>query len=74
MKSGMLAAEAIVNHLHSDDLIQAYEDSVKMSWIWKDLWKVRNLRPAFQRYGLTSGLLYSGIDTILFEGKYAMDT
>lgn len=69
MKSGMLAAEAIVNHLHSDDLIQAYEDSVKMSWIWKDLWKVRSLRPAFQRYGLTSGLLYSGIDTILLRGN-----
>ena len=69
IKSGMLAAEAIVNHLDNDGPIQTYEDSVKASWIWEDLWRVRNLRPAFQKYGLTGGLLYSGIDTILLKGR-----
>ena len=68
MKSGMLAAETIVDHLQGSTPIEEYEGHVRASWIWNDLWRVRNLRPAFQRYGLTTGLLYSGIDMMLFRG------
>ena len=63
MKSGMLAAEAIA----AGDL-PSYSERVKQSWIWPELYAVRNIRPAF-RFGLWAGLLYAALDTFIFRGK-----
>ncbi|MGD9650364.1 MAG: 4Fe-4S dicluster domain-containing protein [Dongiaceae bacterium] len=60
MKSGMLAAESIINK--SD-----YEAALKNSWAGKELYKVRNIRPAF-RHGLWAGLAYSALDAYLLRG------
>ena len=74
MKSGILAAEAVASHLLAEDLslktteIETYESSVKSSWIWEELRKVRNIRPAF-RWGLWPALLYSAFDTYILRGK-----
>ncbi|KAM0683160.1 hypothetical protein MDAP_001574 [Mitosporidium daphniae] len=69
MKSGILAAEAIMEaSLNSAKMGALYEQNIKESWLWKELYAVRNVRPSF-KYGLVAGLLYSGIETIIFRGK-----
>lgn len=65
MKSGMLAAESIVDKLltSSEKTIEptSYSEKVKESYIYKDLYKVRNIRPSFHTsLGLYGGVLYSG--------------
>ena len=71
MKSGMTAAEAIFESLGS---MQAghepasYADKLQKSWLWSELYKVRNIRPGFAK-GLWLGLAYAAIDTYLFFGR-----
>ena len=74
MKSGMLAAEATFDALDSDSngAIQlfSYEENLKNSWIYKELYAVRNMRPSFHSpLGNYGGLLYSGLDAYIFRGK-----
>ena len=70
MKSGMIAAEEIFKNIFNDKTkeIHSYEDEIKNSWVWDELYKVRNIRPAFQ-WGFWPGLIYSAIDTFIFRGK-----
>lgn len=69
MKSGMLAAESIVESLAGNAEISVYEDKVKSSWIYDELYRARNTYPAFHKWGLVGGILFTGIDQILFRGK-----
>jgi electron-transferring-flavoprotein dehydrogenase len=65
MKTGMLAAEAVFEHLSgrsNDREVTAYTDNVKASWVWEELYKVRNLRPGFQK-GLWAGLANAAYET-----------
>lgn len=67
MKSGMLAAEALFAHW--DDVeITDYEKNLRASWVGRELFDVRNIRPSF-RWGLWLGLIYSAIDTYIFRGR-----
>ena len=71
MKSGMLAAEAVFDVVAADSATAdtaGYEAAIKSSWIWDELYRVRNIRPAF-RWGLWCGLIYSAIDTYIFRGR-----
>lgn len=71
MKSAMLAAEAVAAALikgGGDAAVDSYNDALKNSWVYGELYKVRNIRPAFS-YGLFAGLLYSAIDTFLLRGR-----
>ena len=73
MKSGMTAAEAIFETLKGGEAPQgveptAYPDMLKKTWVWEELHKVRNIRPAF-RAGLWAGLAYSAFDTYVLGGK-----
>lgn len=66
MKSGMIAAESLLN----DGSLQNYELTLKESWVGQELYKVRNVRPAFHHFGgLLQGILFAGLDTLLFRGK-----
>ncbi|MHA1598100.1 MAG: electron transfer flavoprotein-ubiquinone oxidoreductase [Alphaproteobacteria bacterium] len=70
MKSGMLAAEAAFAALAEESPapeLVAYPAALKKSWLWRELKKARNIRPAF-RWGLWAGIIYSAIDTYLFAG------
>jgi electron-transferring-flavoprotein dehydrogenase len=71
MKSGMLAAEAIAEALASDrpSDVTGYLDRLQSSWVWTELLKVRNIRPAFARLGMWGGLAYSALDTYLLRGR-----
>ena len=71
MKSGMLAGEAVFEALTTgveDLVVSKYEHSIKKSWVWDELYRARNIRPAF-RWGLWPGLIYSAVDTYIFRGK-----
>ncbi|XP_058126044.1 electron transfer flavoprotein-ubiquinone oxidoreductase, mitochondrial [Anopheles ziemanni] len=76
MKSGMLAAEsaceAVLSGATQDKVglePTDYTDRIKESYVWKDLYKVRNSRPSFHTgLGLFGGVAYSGF-SILVGGR-----
>lgn len=68
MKSGMIAAQSIFDNIDKNDEILEYESSIKKSWLWKELYKVRNIRPSF-KWGFWKAIFYSAIDTYIFRGN-----
>ncbi|RWR96778.1 electron transfer flavoprotein-ubiquinone oxidoreductase, mitochondrial isoform X1 [Cinnamomum micranthum f. kanehirae] len=68
MKSGMLAAEATFNVLNDGADMEMYWDSLKKSWIWEELRRARNYRPAFE-YGLIPGLAVSAVEHYVTKGR-----
>jgi hypothetical protein len=71
MKSGMLAAEAAFEALMASDArtdahaastaspaldLSEYETRLKASWVWEELQRERNIRPAFSKLGLYGGI------------------
>ena len=71
MKSGMLAAETVAEALAGApgaDL-SAYPDKLAASWVWEELGAVRNIRPAFAKFGMWGGLAYAAVDTYALRGK-----
>ena len=64
LKSGMVAAEALVDHL-SKGKPYAYEKRLKKSWVYKELYRVRNIHPGFKK-GLWKGLMNAVFETITF--------
>ncbi|KAI3872491.1 hypothetical protein MKW98_015837 [Papaver atlanticum] len=68
MKSGMLAAESAFGALHEGSNMQTYWDSLKKSWVWEELRKARNYRPAFE-YGLVPGLAVSAVEHYFLKGR-----
>jgi electron-transferring-flavoprotein dehydrogenase len=64
MKSGMLAAEAILQALikenYSEASLKTYKDLVEKSWIKKELWKVRNFHQGFEK-GMLAGMIHTGL-------------
>lgn len=71
MKSGMLAAESVVEALAGSKPAEltAYPEKLRASWVWEELHGVRNIRPSFAKFGLWGGLAYSALDTYVFRGK-----
>ena len=67
MKSGMVAAEAVFARLGGDASAQVTA-ALQSSWVWDELYQVRNIRPAF-RLGLLGGLAYSAVDAYLLRGR-----
>lgn len=65
MKTGMLAAESAFNAIkdgRSHDGLGDYEPAFRDSWVYKDLHKVRNARPALTKFGIKLGTIYAGFD------------
>lgn len=72
MQSGMLAAEAcfaaFLTPSSSSIELTDYSEKVKQSWVTKELYQVRNIRPGF-RYGLYWGLANAAFETYITHGK-----
>jgi electron-transferring-flavoprotein dehydrogenase len=84
MKSGMLAAESIFSSLKGSDSkkfttnnetnvpygleVSSYQKNLEQSWVWNELYQVRNFHPAFKN-GLIPGMLYSGLSAYLLKGR-----
>ncbi len=63
--SGMLAAEHVAEALaanRSHDELTGYEDSWRASDIGRDLWKVRNAKPLWSRFGTALGIPLGALD------------
>jgi len=74
MKSGMLAAESILDALsatsnnEASTALTSYSTAFKNSWLHTELHKARNVKPWLSK-GLYFGAAMVGIDQILFRGK-----
>ncbi|MFA7276099.1 MAG: electron transfer flavoprotein-ubiquinone oxidoreductase [Pseudobdellovibrionaceae bacterium] len=62
MKSGMLSAEAIAANLDAPECT-AYTDLFKSSWLYQELYKVRNIRQGFH-WGRWVGLAHAAFQTL----------
>ncbi|KAJ3074539.1 hypothetical protein HDU98_011041 [Podochytrium sp. JEL0797] len=69
-------AEAEESEASADETVTApitltgYEDAIKKSWVHDELYEVRNVRPSFHTaLGLYGGIMYSGLDTLIFKGR-----
>ncbi len=72
MKTGMLAAEGVFAALSSaepDDTVGNYEQRVKDSWVWQELYTARNFGPAQHKFGNFLGSVFIWIDQNIFRGK-----
>ena len=72
MKSGMTAAEAVFDWLAAetqpDAEVLSYDERLRQTWLWDELYRVRNIRPSFHG-GFVQGFLYSAIDTVILRGR-----
>ena len=65
MLSGILAAEHVAQALsagRSNDEIAGYEQAWRKSDIGRDLWKVRNAKPLWSKFGTFAGVVLGGLD------------
>ena len=46
----------------------SYSDKLRDSWLWQELYKVRNIRPGFVK-GLWLGLAHAALDTYVLFGR-----
>jgi len=69
MKSGMIAAEVAFEALRDKSAakIGVYDQKLKESWVGKELYKVRNIRPGF-KWGIGIGLLNAAFETYITRG------
>lgn len=85
IKSGMLAAESIFEEIKELGAVdeetfedpdykpldlKSYEQALKDSWVYEELYNVRNVRPSFNSpLGILGGLAHSGISTMITKGS-----
>ncbi|HEX7967191.1 MAG TPA: electron transfer flavoprotein-ubiquinone oxidoreductase, partial [Stellaceae bacterium] len=66
MKTGMLAAEAAFAGLKGGavggDELTAYVEAYRRSWVYDDLYRVRNVKPGLSRWGMWLGTLHGGVN------------
>lgn len=68
MKSGMVAAEALVDCLNKNEVeCASYPQKLRESWVWKELHGVRNIRLGFH-WGMLVGLINAALETYIFRG------
>jgi electron-transferring-flavoprotein dehydrogenase len=63
--SGMLAAENVASALaagRTNDELASYEAAWRASDVGQDLWKVRNAKPLWSRFGTLAGIGLGGLD------------
>ncbi|WP_444901525.1 electron transfer flavoprotein-ubiquinone oxidoreductase [Microbulbifer sp. SSSA007] len=72
MKSGMIAAESVVEAIAADrnsEELTDYTSRYRDSWAWKELHMQRNFGPAQHKWGNILGSAYAFVDINLFKGK-----
>ena len=65
IKTGMMGAEAVFEALaagRSGDEVTTYTELYEASHVYKDLKRVRNVKPLWTRLGTAFGVLFGGID------------
>lgn len=74
MKSGMLAAETLVEAIKAGDEgkqdLTQYTEHFKASWVYDELYKSRNFGAAMHKWGTWLGGTFNFIEQNLFGGKF----
>ena len=72
MKTGMLAAEAIAEATEQGDIagkeLEGYYSKFRNSWVWDDLYEVRNFREGFSR-GIWFGQAHAFVSYNILGGR-----
>ena len=73
LKTGQLAAEAIVEAFKSGDEgqneLSSYAEAVNASWVHDEMYRSRNFTPALHKFGVFLGGVFTWIDQNIFGGK-----
>ncbi len=73
IKTGMLAAENVHRALEAGDqgpeVLDAFEQDVRESWVYKELNRGRNFGPALARLGTFWGAAFAFVDQNIFAGR-----
>lgn len=73
MKSGMLAAEVVLEDLIQNDKggndLQGYTEKLQQSWLYDELSRSRNFGAAIHKYGTLIGGAFNTLEQNLFNGK-----
>lgn len=72
LKSGMIAADTISDSKAQwedspGQELSSYRSNLEKSWLWDELVKTRNCKPAF-KWGLLPGMAYSGASLLVSRG------
>lgn len=72
MKSGLVAAEAVVEALMSDNApaqLDSFESKLRDSWLYDELYSTRNFSGYMHKFGFMLGAAMVWIDQNIFGGK-----
>ncbi|XP_022079477.1 electron transfer flavoprotein-ubiquinone oxidoreductase, mitochondrial-like [Acanthaster planci] len=78
VKSAIVAAETLFDKITQENTtsetqglyVEEYEPRLKESWLWKELYAVRNIRPSFNSpLGIFGTMIYTGIFYLLGRSK-----
>ena len=72
MKSGILAADSIINELKSetpDPALPNFNQAFKTSWLYSELNSSKNFGAAIHQFGTFWGGVYNTVDQKIFKGK-----
>jgi len=73
MKTGMLAAETIIESLIAGDIaekeLSLMDQKYRQSWVYDELYKTRNFGPALEKLGTVLGAAFSWLDQNICAGK-----
>ncbi|MBQ4851556.1 electron transfer flavoprotein-ubiquinone oxidoreductase [Pseudoalteromonas sp. MMG012] len=71
MKSGMIAADSIIEALASESPasdLSTFTEKFKSSWLYDELYQSRNFGPVMHKFGKIIGGAYNTLDQNLFSG------
>jgi electron-transferring-flavoprotein dehydrogenase len=73
MKTGMLAAESVFEALNIGDVpspkLDEFEEKIRASWVYEELYAARNFGPAQKKLGVFFGSAFAWIDQNIFGGR-----
>ena len=73
MKSGMIAAETVCEHLSkggdAGQTLSQYDEAFRASWAGIELQKTRSFGPALHKFGAWLGGIYTWTDQVIFRGN-----
>lgn len=73
MKSGMIAAECIIDAIAKDNSagvdLTSYGDSFQKSWVYDELYRSRSFGAAIHKFGMYLGNAYNFVEQNWFNGK-----
>lgn len=73
MKTGMLAAETVVEAFSRQDaggaILNEMDSKFRSSWVHQELYRARNFAPALHCFGTLAGSAFIGFDQIICKGR-----